>query len=63
MGIQALTEYGSMFTGALDLDIDVTAGYNFSHSFNVQTTDAMVLKTVRVGILGQPQLLLFHSLR
>ena len=52
VGIQALTEYRSMFSGPLNLHIEVTAGYNFSHHFNVQTQDAMVLKTVRVRLCG-----------
>ncbi|KAK3609624.1 hypothetical protein CHS0354_038627 [Potamilus streckersoni] len=44
LALQALSEYGTLFSGDLDLRLDVTT-YNFTHTLTVQKTDALVLKS------------------
>ncbi len=47
LGLQAMSEYGAMLSGHLNLDIDITAG-NFSHQIHIADTSALVLKSVEV---------------
>lgn len=47
LGLQAMSEYGSIMSGTLNLDIAVTSG-NFTQSIHVGKSDAMVLKLIEV---------------
>ena len=47
LGLQAMSEYGSVMSGNLDLNIGITSG-NFTQNLHVGKSDAMVLKLVEV---------------
>ena len=47
LGLQAMSEYGAIMTGNLNLDVDVTSG-NFSQNIHIDRSDAMVLKLIEV---------------
>ncbi|KAL3876288.1 hypothetical protein ACJMK2_034153 [Sinanodonta woodiana] len=49
LALQAMSEYGSLFSGDLNLHLDV-ATYNYTHSLTVQKIDALVLKTTEVPV-------------
>lgn len=48
LGLQAMSEYGAMFSDPLNLDVDISSG-NFHKQIHVDQTDAMVLKLVDVS--------------
>ena len=47
LGLQAMSEYGAIFGGNLNMDITVTSG-NFTQDIHVGKSDAMVLKLIEV---------------
>lgn len=47
LGLQAMSEYGAMFSGDLDLTIDVTSR-NFNKQIHIAKTEAMVLKILDI---------------
>ena len=50
LGLQAMSEYGAIFGGNLNMDITVTSG-NFTQDIHVGKSDAMVLKLIEVCTL------------
>ena len=48
LGLQAMSEYGSVMSGNLDLNIGIVSG-NFTQNIHVGKSDAMVLKLAEVG--------------
>lgn len=42
-----MSEYGTIMTGNLNLDVNVTSG-NFSQNIHIDKSDAMVLKLIEV---------------
>jgi hypothetical protein len=49
LGLQAMSEYGSVFKDILDLTIDVESG-SFHKNIHIGKNDAMVLKLLDVSI-------------
>lgn len=47
LGLQAMSEYGAMFSEPLNLDVDISSG-SFHKQIHVGQNDAMVLKLVDV---------------
>lgn len=47
LGLQAMSEYGAIMTGNLDMNIDVISG-NFTQNIHIGKSDAMVLKLIEV---------------
>lgn len=50
LGLQAMSEYGAVMTGNLDMTIDVTS-HNFTQNIHIGKSDAMVLKLIEVTLL------------